>query len=615
MARLVRLARLCVRSTLTCAALVMVAMGGSAASAQELTASFESEWQWFDKSQRPALSGQKVWAPVAWRGERLQRQILIEGAASHEGLSLSAEDLLHEAGALDSIPADAISFRFPSFVKGDMEARSCGGHSERGSVSWQSDALFAAPPSDAGNSLPNSGERYPFMVWVSIDVPRQVSHGRYAGAVTITDGQNAETRLRLSVRVADWRMPEVSERQFHLDLWQFPATVLDSYDESISGTTIDPWSADHLALLRPFYSYLAELGQRSATTYIADGSLGAPSMIEWVALDGGADWRFDYSAFDAYVENLFELGIDDQISAFSIAGWNAGTITYREAGSSQKRVLQTSIGSKSFNRIWGKFLSDFRKHLEGKGWFERTVLYLDELPSDQVEHIIRLVRSDHADWKVGLAFGHQPSKRVVESLYDRSGNFGIHDRFKLRDAHHRVTTFYTSCTQIRPNTYVAADASPVDMAAIPWYAFSQRLDGYLHWAYENWKNPDPLDPRDGPHTAGDFSLVYRSDNGAGMTLVPSVRSELLRDGIEDYEKLAVLRSMGLVCDGSCAPMRLLVDGPQGCRAREVEAAVEAFTVSRLEAGDAENLVRRARDSIDDYSTRVSAHDCAPLGGR
>lgn len=596
-----------------CATLALLVMGAGVATAQALNASFESEFQWFDKARAPVLSGKDLWSAVAWRGERLHRHILIQGAASNQGISLRAGDLLHEAGAVDVIPGEAISFRFPGFVKGDLEARSCAGHDVRGKVSWQSDALFARPPLDSDDSSPSGYEAYPLMVWSNIDVPREASPGRYDGEITITDGENEETTLQVSIQVVDWRMPAGAERQFHLDLWQFPMTVLDRYNESLSGQAIQRWSARHLALLRPFYSYLAELGQRSVTTYISDGSLGAPSMVEWIASEDGADWRFDFTAFDAYVESAFEWGIDGQISAFSVAGWNAGTITYRDEASGTTKVLNTRIGSKSFNRIWRRFLGDFRQHLQEKGWFDRTVLYMDELPSDQVETIIRLVRSDHAGWKMGLAFGHQPSTRVVESLYDRSGNFRIHDWSKLRDAHDRVTTFYTSCTQVRPNTYVAADASPADMAAIPWHAFSKRLDGYLHWAYDNWKNTDPLDPRDGSHTAGDFSVVYRRENAEAMDMVPSVRSELLGDGIEDYEKLAVLRSMGLLCDGFCAPMRLLADDAQGCRAHEVEAAVEAFTVARLRAGEGKELVMRARESLDEYSKRVSAYDCALRG--
>lgn len=604
-----------VQTCFSCIALLALAIGNAVAFGQEITASFESEFQWFDKSRVPDFSDQQDWSAVAWKGERLNKQILIRGVGSYERLSISAGDLLHEISAVDVVPASTMSFRFPTFVKGDVEARGCGGHSERGEVSWQSDALFSNPPTDSMDGSSGVVDDYPLIIWATIDVPREASTGNYLGTITIGNGQGTETTLQVSLHVADWRMPQASERKFHLDLWQFPVTALNRYNDSNPGRIIDVWSEEHLALLRPLYSYLAELGQRSVTTYISEGSLGAPSMIEWIAIDDGARWRYDYSAFDAYVEDLGEWGINQQINAFSIAGWNAGTITYRDEGSNDKKVLRTEVGSKSFRRIWTAFLSDFRKHLEERDWFARTVLYMDEIPSNHVESIIRLVRTDHLGWKIGLAFGRAPSERVINSLYDRSGNFGFFDRFKLNDRHDRVTTFYTSCTQIRPNTYVAADASPADMAAIPWHAFSKDLDGYLHWTFDNWKSSDPLDPRDGAHTAGDFSVVYRSSNREDMTVVPSVRSELLREGIEDYEKLSVLRTLGLLCDESCSPMRLLADDPYRCQAEELRSTIESFSVSQLEAGSGGDLVRRAREALDEYSKRATSYHCVPIPGQ
>ncbi len=593
-----------------CVALASMSMSAGV-SAQDLTASFESEFQWFDKRKVPLLSGDDAWSAVAWRGERLRKQILIEGAVSHEGLSVTASDLLHELGAVDAIPSGVVSFRFPGFVKGDLQARDCGGYGQRGPTSWHSDALLPTPPSGLASA---DVEAYPLMLWMTIDVPTTTSVGKYRGKISIADSHGGEATLDVSVHVVDWSMPTASERRFHLDLWQFPVTVLDRYNESNREETIEAWSDEHFALLRPFYVYLAQMGQRAVTTYISNGSLGAPSMIEWQANQDASDFTFDYTAFDTYLEQAAHWGLDGQINAFSVAGWNAGTITYMENETGDTKVLTTRVGSKTFNRVWSAFLSDFREHLNKQGWFERTVLFMDELPSHQVESVIRLIRSDHPGWKTGLAFGHQPSRRVLESLYDRSGNFGTYDRFKLRDAHDKVTSFYTSCTQVRPNSYVAADASPVDLVAIPWHAFANGLDGYLRWAFDNWKNPDPFDPRDGAHTAGDFAIVYRSGNGRDMNLVPSVRSELLRDGIEDYEKLSVLRAMGLLCIGPCFPMRPLDDHQRGCRAHELAFVAKGFSVSRLAAGEAGALVRRARKALDRYSKRMSAYECAPNSG-
>ena len=46
--------------------------------------------------------------------------------------------------------------------------------------------------------------------------------------------------------------------------------------------------------------------------------------------------------------------------------------------------------------------------------------------------------------------------------------------------------------------------------------------------------------RDGSNTAGDFSLIYRSDNSLSSVPLSSIRLELLREGIQDYEKMRIL---------------------------------------------------------------------------
>ena len=84
-------------------------------------------------------------------------------------------------------------------------------------------------------------------------------------------------------------------------------------------------------------------------------------MIEWIAIDDGTRWRYDYTAFDTYVESLGEWGIDQQINAFSIAGWNAGTITYRDEGSNDKKVLRTGGGIEVLHADLGCVPQRFQK--------------------------------------------------------------------------------------------------------------------------------------------------------------------------------------------------------------------------------------------------------------
>ena len=552
----------------------------------EFSASFESEFQWFQRDRPPRFSGVSGWTAKAWRGERVQKQILVAGGASRHGISVAGGDLASESN--DVIPAGAVSFRYPRFVIGDIEARGCGAYAERTDVAHLADALANEPP----RGLPAS---HPSMIWMSIDVPDDIPAGEYSGTVAIRAQSGDQADLHVSLEVLPWIVPPVPERRFHLDIWQFPASVLDRYNDANPGRRIAPWSEEHYRLLEPFYRYLGGLGQRAATTYIKEGAQGAPSMVRWTALDGGQRWEYDYSAFDAHVERLAAWGIDGQINAFSPVGWNRDEIPFWDEASGEDRVFDAPLGSAVYNALWNNFLTDFKAHLLEKGWFEKTVLYMDEVPQDLMEAAIALIRYNGADWKIGLAYGHAPDDRVVRSLYDVSGYFESEIHVETYD--HQLTTYYTSCSLPRPNNYVAADANPADMAAFGWYAMARGHDGYLRWAFDNWQARDPLDLRDGAHTAGDYSFVYRSGNGADMTVVPSVRSELLRDGIEDYEKLIVLER----AISQCAAGDGLLD--------ELSEIVATFSTDALLAGAAGALVTNARERLDELSVRTALTDC------
>ena len=406
----------------------------------KFAASFESEFQWFNKSKRPKLSGVTTWNSVVWKGERIQKQVLVTRVSSRNKVSVAAGDFKSPSGI---IPADAVTFRYPQFVIGDKEVRDCEGYPERDETVHLSDALFPKQPKDRVRS-------YPAMVWMSVDIPDEAQPGDYAGSITVSSTSGEKVTLQVAFQVTPWSIPPASERQFHLDLWQFPVSVLDRYNDA-NGRQIKIWSEEHYALLEPTYRYLAELGQRTVTTYIKEGAFAAPSMIRWIALEGGKRWEYDYSVFDAHVERLAEWGIHDQISAFSPVGWNKDELPFRDEASGTKKVYKTSIGTREYNALWNNFLTDFKKHLLEKGWFEKTVLYMDEVPKEEMEAVISLIRFNDRNWKIGLAYGHAPGDNVIASLYDVSGYY--ENETDVQTYTDQLTTFYTSCSLPRPNNF------------------------------------------------------------------------------------------------------------------------------------------------------------------
>ena len=754
------------------------------------------------------LSGNTTWHSVAWKGERIHRHILVNGVPQGSRVTLAVSDLTTAAD--DTIPAGAVSFRYPRFVAGHTEARSCSrDYQAENTTAYLSDALFSAPT----QALPAS---WPELVWMAVDIPPETPPGEYSGTVNIRAVSAAAidtTDLHLSVQVAPWAMPGAADRQFHLDLWQFPVSVLDRYNGANPTDRITLWSDEHYALLEPTYRYLAGLGQRTVTTYIKEGALGAPSMVQWTLKRDGT-WDYDYSVFDAYVARLAKWGLDEQISAFSPVGWNEGNIPYRDEATQSKKTFSAAVGSSEWDTRWTHFLTDFRAHLVEKGWLDKTVLYLDESSEEDVQSVIDVVAAIDADWKIGLAYigygSDGPGATMLSRLYDSSGlmvrvgttyadtglttgetyryavdgcnaecsvastpitmvaqtpalpgqptgltgtsatgvtlnwtapsatgssaltGYNIYrcvdgtasctpawfdsvttgttytdsyvtasttyryaveacngsgcgnrsgettvmtgdtvseqpddsdettesDRtpqnrtvpdvptdlavfaasptaiqlswkgnatngynvyrcagsqtctpvvyqgwsYADTDAAHpdRISTYYTSCVQPRPNSFVAAAADPLDVATLPWHALQRRQDGYLRWAFDNWRNSDPLDVREGAFTAGDFSLVYRSGNSKGMTVVPSIRSEMLRDGIEDFEKVQVLRSRLSACGETALAGRWL---------DRLGRTVDSFSSSPLMAGRAGDLIGEARDRLGEISLQLRPDMC------
>jgi hypothetical protein len=101
-----------------------------------------------------------------------------------------------------------------------------------------------------------------------------------------------------------------------------------------------------------------------------------------------------------------------------------------------------------------------------------------------------------------------------------------------RRAAGQVTTFYVCNQPALPNTYTFSP--PAESEWLPLFASANGFDGFLRWAYHSW-NENPLVSTDFPiGPSGDSFLIYPGDRS-------SIRFERLRDGIESFEKIRLLR--------------------------------------------------------------------------
>lgn len=482
--------------------------------------SFDSKFNRYQKGAQFTGEVSTLWADTLWQNDRGYSQIVLwTEELNCTGLTYEVTDLTSDAAVIN---ASAVRLRFGTCVLGDERALGCGEQKARKEIEI-ADALSETPITILGKSDP-------VKIWVTVDIPDNTPAGKYKGQIIVKNDGKTEQTFDLEFLVVSHRLPDVVDWSFHLDIWQFPFQILNFCKNG--NNSIKPFSDEYFTLVSPFYQLLADTGQKVITTYIKKGAFSDQTMVDWTMTADG-HLTFNYAGFDKYVEFMTSIGIDRQISCFSLAGWNRN-IQYYDELTQSFRTIAGDTSSEEFAAVWNTFLTDFKRHLDSKGWFDKTVLYMDEIPQTEMQDIISIIKSNCADWKIGLA-GSEQTVEIENQLYDYS-------IFLTRESKTRtpVQTFYTSCSHTFPNNYVTLETSPAEMTWIGFYAAKAGYDGYLRWAYDYWTKTNPLNAQDGTSSSGDNFFVYRAENRYPTTVLSSIRLEMLREGIQNYEKIKIL---------------------------------------------------------------------------
>ncbi|MDY4725423.1 MAG: DUF6067 family protein [Candidatus Cryptobacteroides sp.] len=480
----------------------------------------------------PSLEFQKkAFNHVAWRGEKVFAQAVVSSEEEEElkDVRLSVSDLRNGKSL---IGAENIRLQFVSYVVSDLldttKYGQCGSREDKSK--WGE--VLVADVLDINDSMTvPAGRKQP--VWMTVSVPSDARPGKYSGKLTVTSSNAKARSLNVELTVADHVLPPARDWAFHLDLWQNPYSVA-RYEN------VPLWSEAHFEAMRPVMRMLAEAGQKSVTATImsrpwngqTEDAFG--SMVTKIRRIDGT-WLYDYTIFDRWVEFMFSLGIDKQINCYSMIPW-ALQFDYIDQATSSPATFQAAPGSEEYNEYWGAFIADFARHLKAKGWFEKTMIAMDERPLESMQAVLGLIRKVEPAFKISLAGNyHEP---VIYDIVDFSETFSGKQEFPESAKAKRkelglTTTFYTCCAEAHPNMFVISN--PDEAAWLGWFAQAEGYDGYLRWAYNSW-TIDPLtDARFRTWPAGDCFVVYPGGRG-------SVRFSKLVEGIQDFEKVRILRS-------------------------------------------------------------------------
>jgi len=329
-------------------------------------------------------------------------------------------------------------------------------------------------------------------IWVQVRAPRDCHAGRYTGTVEIRAGQ-ASVEVPSSVTVFDFALPEEPSFMSAFAIWgNFVAKAHGVADGS----------PEHQALLEKYYWFMVDhrlppddppvpVTSPEAARFLDDPRVGSFRIpVEWAKVDAGG-------------------------------------------------------------------LSELAELLRQKGWLRKGYVYcFDEPTPEQYGECRSLADQVHAAGEdVPMLLTEQPEDALLGAVDIWCPVLSAVDwvRMNERRAAGDRLWWYTCCGPQAPYPTYLVDDAGMSHRVLSWLQALHRIEGVLYWSVTVWSRY-----RDGKYEDAigvwDEAEMFPNANGDGFLLYPgtplgidgpvtSARLELIRDGNEDFEYIALLRRL------------------------------------------------------------------------
>ena len=479
----------------------------------------------------------------AARNDREAVQIVVRNARGFAGLTATAASLSGPGGATisaENVKVLRVAYHFVHHATDGT-----------GAVDHWPDAL---PPLGEPIDVP-AGKNQP--LWVLIHVPKDAAPGDYSGEVTLkADGVSVVVPIEL--HVWDFTLPERNHldtaiglsagevfRYHQLLMEEDKRRVLDMYFQSFAEHRISPYDPTPLDPIG--VRFLPEVDPPRA--------------------------ELDFSAFDpAFARAVEKFRFTN--FRLRIEGMGGGSFHQRY----EPRIGDYAENTLQYRQMFSSYVGQLEAHLRAKGWLDMAYIYWFDEPAPNDYKFVNDGFGRLKKHGPGLTtmLTQQPEEALagaVDIWCPVSHNYD-HAGAEQRRAHGERFWWYVCCGPKAPYCTLFIDHPAVELRTWLWQTWQRDIRGILVWRANYWtsatafpdrpQNPyeDPMGYVSGYSTPkgvkrywgnGDGRFIYPPEaaavpgfRGGDPVIEPpvsSIRWEMLREGIEDYEYLYMLREL------------------------------------------------------------------------
>jgi hypothetical protein len=409
----------------------------------------------------------------------------------------------------------------------------------------------------------NAGENTAF--WFSIFVPTGTASGDYTTNVQI-GGVNLPVRLHVFNFAIPDQLHVASQMNFSYE------TILEKY--GVSGTGAEYWG--YVDAIKQYFidHRLTPSSVLWSGGLTAGGTFASPyinyNCTAHTFTDTDGIWGFESPA----ARYLNGTGLMSGTFATPFNGgvgfstFMAASFAHNDPSPDQRPATFCGLTrtasdwlqnpTSAYNQAWFAYLTAMQNYLSAQGYLNQAYHYFANEPQDQADY-------DAVAWYSRYAHAAAPNLKLMVSeeprpeIYDQTGahidiwlpvlNYFDPAVSQNREQNYGEESWIYFLHGTRPPYFnpITLDHPGIEGKLTGWFLWKYRLRGLAYYSLNDWSKNPWTDPMESNHNGDLFMLYPPSETNTpivygsnGHRFVPSIRFELMRDSLEDYEYLYVL---------------------------------------------------------------------------